>query len=89
MKSPSHVILTQFMPNRDDVWEKLHSLVRIRQTDVGLMPSPQECQWWDFLGLFTAESRMASMLAWLLVTVAGLPLLPLFWLCIVHCALVL
>ena len=26
MKSPSHVILTQFMPNRDDVWEKLQFL---------------------------------------------------------------
>ena len=26
IKSPSHVILTQFMPNRDDVWEKLQFL---------------------------------------------------------------
>ena len=26
IKSPSHVILTQFMPDRDDVWEKLQFL---------------------------------------------------------------
>ena len=26
IKSPSHVILTQFMPQRDDVWEKLQFL---------------------------------------------------------------
>ena len=26
IKSPSHVILTQFMPNRDDVWEKIKFL---------------------------------------------------------------
>ena len=26
IKSPSHVVLTQFMPNRDDIWEKLQFL---------------------------------------------------------------
>ena len=58
------------------------SFVRIHQTDVGLMPSSQESRRWDFLGLSTAESHMASMLAWLLVADAGLAM-------VVHCTLVL
>ena len=84
-KSPSHVIVTQFMPNRDYIWEKLQLLI---------VDTPDWC-WFDayllrtpaveLLGTVHCRIQHASMLAWLLVTDAGLPLLPLLWLC--SCAL--